>query len=187
MGAEALRSEDLPQYTYEDYVHWEGRWELIQGIPYAMTPAPSIGHQVICSRINWQLRNLLQDCRRCEVLPPVDWPIADDTVVQPDVLVVCGDRKKMGVTRLEVTPVIVFEILSPSTSQKDRIVKYRLYEQAGVKYYCIVDPETKSAVVFSLHNQGEKYGAEEEFKEGKMFFDLGSCQMEFDFGNVFDI
>jgi hypothetical protein len=73
MGAKALRNEDLPQYTYEDYVQWEGRWELIQGIPYAMTPAPSIGHQVISSRINWQLRNLLQDCCRCEVLPPVSW------------------------------------------------------------------------------------------------------------------
>jgi Uma2 family endonuclease len=101
--------------------------------------------------------------------------------------VVCGDREEMGVTRLEVTPVIVFEILSPSTSKKDRGLKYHLYEAAGVKYYCIVDPETKSAVVFSLQNQEEKYRAEEEFKNGKMFFDLGPCGIEFDFGKVFDI
>ncbi|HSV11108.1 MAG TPA: hypothetical protein VLI68_10085 [Hanamia sp.] len=31
----------LPHYTYEDYCHWEGRWEVIDGIPYAMIPAPS--------------------------------------------------------------------------------------------------------------------------------------------------
>jgi Uma2 family endonuclease len=187
MSAEALRIEDLPQYTYDDYMQWEGRWELIRGIPYAMTPAPTIDHQIISSKINWQLRNLMQGCNRCEVLSPVDWPITGDTVVQPDVLVVCDTPKNIGVTRLEVTPVIVFEILSPSTANKDRIIKYRLYEQAGVKYYCIVDPEAKNAAVFSMQNQKEKYREEKDFKDGKIFFDLGPCRIEFDFSRVFDI
>jgi Uma2 family endonuclease len=80
----------------------------------------------------------------------------------------------------------VFEVLSPSTSRKDRIIKYQLYEEAGVKYYCIVDPETKSAAVFSLQNQKEKYREQGDFKEGKMRFDLGPCAIEFDFGKVFD-
>lgn len=186
MGASALRIEDLPQYTYDDYVQWEGRWELIQGIPYAMTPAPAITHQIISSKINWQLRNLLQDCNKCEVLSPVDWPITKDTVVQPDVLVVCGNRKDIGVTRLEVTPVMVFEILSPSTANKDKIIKYRLYEGAGVKYFCIVDPETKSVEVFLLRDPEGKYRAEDDFKEGKMLFELGPCRIQFDFGRIFD-
>lgn len=42
MRVSTLKIEDLPHYTYDDYVTWEGRWELIQGIPYAMTPAPVI-------------------------------------------------------------------------------------------------------------------------------------------------
>jgi Uma2 family endonuclease len=102
-------------------------------------------------------------------------------VIQPDVLVVCGEY--MGVIKLEKTPVLVFEILSPSTSKKDRHLKYRLYEYAGVKYYCIVDPETNSAEVYVL--QEEKYNKGDVFKEGRMSFDLGPCQIEFDFGKIF--
>jgi hypothetical protein len=45
MGITALRIEDLPHYTYDDYVQWEGNWEIINGIPYAMSPAPSKKHQ----------------------------------------------------------------------------------------------------------------------------------------------
>jgi len=46
-----LREEDLPSYTYEDYKLWEGDWELIYGVPYAMAPAPMIKHQAISSKI----------------------------------------------------------------------------------------------------------------------------------------
>jgi Uma2 family endonuclease len=79
--------------------------------------------------------------------------------------------------------VMVFEVLSPSTSRKDRGIKYRLYEQAGVKYYCIVDPETKSAEVYVMKE--DKYDRETGFKEGQMQFDLGPCQISFDFGEIF--
>ena len=46
-----LTEEDLPHYTYEDYVQWEGRWELIKGIPYAMVPMPALRHQELCQNI----------------------------------------------------------------------------------------------------------------------------------------
>jgi len=121
-------------------------------------------------------------CKKCRAILPVDWPIAEDTVVQPDVLVVCDEY--IGIKKLEVTPVMVFEILSPSTARKDKIIKYQLSENAGVKYYCIVDPETNSATVFVL--QKDKYRQAEEFKDGKMLFDFGPCQIEFDFSNIFE-
>jgi Uma2 family endonuclease len=73
--------------------------------------------------------------------------------------------------------------MSPATSRKDRIIKYRLYEQAGVKYYCIVDPETNSADIFTLRK--EKYGKTGAFKDGKIIFHLGPCGIEFDFSSVF--
>jgi Uma2 family endonuclease len=182
MSQVALRVEDLPHYSYDDYVQWEGRWELIRGIPYAMVPAPNIKHQWICSKINLQLGELLKDCRNCEVLLPVDWQIAEDTVVQPDVLVVCNENFNIDGVKLEMTPVLVFEILSPATSRKDRILKYQLYENAGVKYYCIVDPDTGSADIFVL--QKDKYRLAEEFKNGRMLFDLGPCQIQFDFRGI---
>jgi Uma2 family endonuclease len=183
MSQVALRVEDLPHYTYDDYAQWEGRWELIQGIPYAMVPAPNIKHQWISSKIVRQLGESLEDCGKCEILLPVDWQIAEDTVVQPDVLVVCDENFNIDDVKLETTPVLVFEILSPATSRKDRILKYRLYENAGVKYYCIVDPGTVSAEIFIL--QKDKYQRTEEFKEGRMLFDLGPCQIQFDFREVY--
>ncbi len=183
MSAVALRVEDLPHYTYDDYTHWEGRWELIRGVPFAMVPMPRIKHQRLSSKIIQYLGELLKDCKKCEALLPVDWQITEDTVVQPDVIVVCGEPENIGEEKLETTPVIVFEILSPATSRKDKIIKYQLYENAVVQYYCIVDPKTDSAAVFVL--QEEKYSQAGDFKDGLMFFDLGPCQIRFDFGKIF--
>jgi Uma2 family endonuclease len=81
------------------------------------------------------------------------------------------------------TPVMVFEVLSPTTCRKDRIIKYQLYEQAGVKYYFIVDLETNSTDVFLLRK--DKYGEFMVFKDDSMIFDLGPCRGEFDFSKVF--
>jgi len=186
MSTAALRWDDLPHYTYEDYVQWEGRWELIEGIPYAMTPAPKIKHQRLGTRITQYLGELLKDCGKCEALLPVDWQVTSDTVVQADVIVVCREYEdeNIGEDKLEKVPALIFEILSPATSHKDRIVKYQLYEEAGVKYYCIVDPTTNSALVFVL--QKEKYQQAGDFEKGKMIFHLGPCQIEFDFRKIFE-
>jgi Uma2 family endonuclease len=187
MGLVALKNEDLPHYTYDDYVQWEGRWEIINGIPYAMYPAPSKKHQRVSLNIARQLESLLESnsCANCTTYLPIDWVIAEDIVVQPDVLVVCGDNPEE--TRLTITPVLVFEIVSPTTAQKDKVLKYRLYEHAGVKYYCIVDPVSKSAEIYSLDYNEKKYREMEDFHEGKIIFDLGNegCRIAFDFSKIF--
>lgn len=77
----SLKLEDLPHYTYEDYEKWEDNWELIYGIPYSMSPAPIIKHQNISNKIAHQLYDLFKDCKECQVLLPVDWKIAKDTIV----------------------------------------------------------------------------------------------------------
>ncbi|MCK4766584.1 MAG: Uma2 family endonuclease [Candidatus Aminicenantes bacterium] len=181
MGLPALQIEDLPHYTYDDYVNWEGRWELIHGIPYAMAPAPAIRHQEISGEIAVQLHKLLAHCKLCKPLLPVDWQIAEDTIVQPDNLVVCGEN--IEGKKLTITPVLVFEILSPSTGRKDRVLKYRLYREAGVKYFCIVNPEIKSAEAFTL--KSSEYEKTEDFQDGKVTFDLGPCKIAFDFNEIF--
>ncbi len=86
MRTSALRMEDLLHYTYEDYAQWEGRSELIGGIPYAMTPTPVKKNQWISSKIIVQLGELLKDCGQCEILLPVDWPItfSDQTITLND-------------------------------------------------------------------------------------------------------
>ena len=129
--------EDLPHYTYDEYKLWEGSWEIIDGIPYAMSPAPTIKHQAVSSKIAWQLEELLKDCPQCQALLPVDWKISDDTVVQPDNLVICHTPANSQFIRQ--APEIIFEILSKSTAKKDKDRKYQLYQKEGVKFYIIVD------------------------------------------------
>ncbi|HRF57820.1 MAG TPA: Uma2 family endonuclease, partial [Campylobacterales bacterium] len=113
----ALKLEHLPSYTYDDYANWEGKWELIHGIAYNMSPAPVKKHQFISSNIAWELKNALLDCPRCIALLPVDWRISDDTVVCPDNLVVCDED--MEGAYIVKAPLIIFEVLSKSTASKD--------------------------------------------------------------------
>lgn len=177
----AIKLEYIPRYTYADYAQWEGRWELIEGIPYAMSPLPVMKHQIVSNNINIQLVELIKGCGSCKVLLPVDWKIDEDTVVQPDNLVVCGE---VGGSYLTKTPVLIFEILSPSTAFKDKNIKYKLYEAMGVKYYIIVDIEARVAEVFELEN-----GVYKKLKDSQtdvIPFDLGECSIDFDFGRIWD-
>jgi len=69
----ARKEEYIPRYTYNDYLEWEGKWELIGGIAYAMSPAPVIKHQEISFNIASQLREKSKDCKLCKSLQAVDW------------------------------------------------------------------------------------------------------------------
>src|SRR5882762_11195956 len=138
----------LPHYTYDDYCLWEGRWEIIYGIPYAMSPAPSIRHQGVIGNIISELGNALKssDClHTCRVFNFIDIKITEDTVVQPDASVVCGETGKLF---LDFPPTIAVEVLSPSTQLKDRNAKFELYLKFGVQYYMIVDADTKQVEIF---------------------------------------
>jgi Uma2 family endonuclease len=150
---------NLPQprrsgYTLADWGCWEGRWELINGVAYDMTPAPSLEHQRISSRLNTYLFLGLEQARdksggACEVFAaPVDVYLGE-TVVQPDLIVVCDPVKKTE-RGIEGAPDLVVEILSPRTAGKDMTRKRWLYEASGVPEYLIVDPEEQLAVLLRL-------------------------------------
>ncbi len=178
-----VKHKYLPKYTYEDYKHWEGRWELIHGIPYAMSPSPVFKHQRVSGKINTQLDLLLDKCKKCQAVLPIDWRIPgdeDDNVLQPDNLVICHENEEKYLTE---APVLIFEILSPSTAMKDRHIKYQIYETQGVKYYVIVDIDIKSADVFELKN-----GSYEKIIEAKndvVKFHLDNdCLIDFNFSEI---
>lgn len=173
----------LPKYTYDDYKNWEGKWELIDGIPYAMSPAPRIEHQEVSANISYQLIGLLKNCRKCKSLITIDWRIpgeSDDNVLQPDNLVTCKEAKGNYISE---SPELIFEILSPSTSLKDRHIKYEIYESQGVQYYVIVDIDLRSADVFELKNK--KYFKKTEAKNDIVNFILDKdCSLDFDFSKI---
>jgi Uma2 family endonuclease len=141
----------IPHYTYDDWLYWEGRWELIEGIPVAMSPAPLPEHQRVTAELMAEFVVALRQskCMQCKVYNFIDYKIADDTILEPDVLVVCGNITK---NYLDFPPALVIEVLSKSTLDKDRGVKFDLYEKQGVKYYLIVDTRSKSIEVYELQN-----------------------------------
>lgn len=178
----ALQLEDLPSYTYNDYKKWEDNWELIYGIAYAMSPAPMIKHQSISNNIAWELKNLFQECKKCQVLLPIDWKISDETIVQPDNSVICHSPKHEAY--ITKAPLIIFEVLSKNTAKKDKKLKYRLYEQEGVSYYTIVDPDEEMAKVYEL-KEG-RYIKICDASDEQVTFKIEACKeaFEFDFSKI---
>ncbi len=154
----------LPQekrYTLADALTWneQERIELIYGYPVMMSP-PTRAHQKAVSELNRQLGNYLAG-KKCEVYPSPfavrpferdgDYPEGVDTLVEPDITVVC-DTSKLDDTGCKGAPDLVMEILSPSTQRHDRLTKFNLYQRAGIREYWIVDPASKSAQVFVLED-----------------------------------
>jgi Uma2 family endonuclease len=143
----AYATKILPHYTYDDWVQWEGKWELQEGFPIAMSPAPLPRHQQVAASLQAELVFALKKCKKCFCYHPVDYKISEDTILVPDVLVVCGKIKKPF---LDFPPALVVEVLSKSTALRDRNTKYTIYEDQGVKYYLIVDAERETMEVYDL-------------------------------------
>lgn len=161
----------LPQeclYTYADLLEWEGdtRYELYNGQPRAMS-SPTEIHQDISMSLSGQLYNYLRG-KNCKVYAAPfdvrlfaekdDSPEDIDTVVQPDLMVVC-DRSKIDSHGIHGAPDLVVEILSDSTRKLDRLTKFSYYQRAGVKEYWIVDPVNRVVLVHTLE-EGAYHGAE---------------------------
>ena len=144
-----LTTQDYPNYTYKDYEKWEGDWELIRGIPYVKSPSPGWQHQDFGASFIQLFKNELQRATscNCKVLYESDWVVSNDTIVRPDVMIVCEEIKGNFVT---IPPSLILEILSPSTILKDRNTKFNLYQAYGVRYYLIADIEKKQVEIFHL-------------------------------------
>ncbi|HBK69238.1 MAG TPA: Uma2 family endonuclease [Firmicutes bacterium] len=181
-------------FTYGDYLSWsdEERWELIDGVPYNMSPAPSRMHQKISGELFKQIAIYLTG-KTCEVYSaPFDvrLPKAEEddekvcTVVQPDLVVVC-EQKKLDERGCKGAPDLIIEILSPQSAGKDMKIKFYLYEREGVREYWIVDPEHKTVQVFKLEAKG-KYGRPEVYITGDQVKVGLFSDLVIDLGAVFD-
>ena len=156
----ALPKEDRT-FTYADYKEWglkDGeRFEIINGEAFAMA-GPNERHQAILGELFTQFHNYLRG-KPCKVYPaPFDVRLfykkdeSDDTVVQPDIVIIC-DEKKRGSEACLGAPDLAVEILSPSNSALEMERKLKLYQKAGVKEYWVVDPEHKGLTVYQFHRK----------------------------------
>ena len=123
------------------------RYELVDG-ELLVTPSPTVRHQALLLELAVLLRLAVPQGMRV-LAAPMDVRFGPKRQVQPDVLVV-RDEGLEGV-RVESVPLLVAEILSRSTRSRDQVTKRRVYEQAGVPSYWIVDPKKPSLTVLELH------------------------------------
>ncbi len=153
--------KDEERYSWSDYLAWpEGeRYELIEGVAYAMSPAPRRKHQETSRAFFRQMDRALSK-RSCQVyFAPFDVKLSADedddapTVVQPDIVVTC-DRSKLTEQGMTGAPDLVVEIVSPESGLIDRRRKFALYERYGVGEYWIVDQDEHVVEVWQLGNEG---------------------------------
>jgi Uma2 family endonuclease len=156
-------------YTYADYLTWQfsERVELIMGRIFRMS-APSRIHQEISGFLHFRLYSFLQD-QSCKVyhapfdvrLPLPPHRIKGDkvnTVVQPDICVVC-DLDKLDEKGCQGAPDLIIEILSSGNSRREVQDKFDLYESAGVQEYWVVQPTEKFITRYNLDAAGKYIGS----------------------------
>ncbi len=172
--------DHLPHYTYDDYKLWEGNWELYEGFPIAMSPAPMINHQAIAGNILFELKSSMGECQRCLVLSEVDYKLTDDTILRPDVVLICDEPNDAYITK---APEIIVEVISKSTAKNDENYKFDKYEAEKIKYYIIVYPDELYAKVYKL-KEG-KYDKQGDFSKETYLFEETDCQASVDFDKIF--
>ncbi|MCL2235385.1 MAG: Uma2 family endonuclease [Defluviitaleaceae bacterium] len=169
----SIVGQDFQGLTYDDYYNMEddgNRYELIDGELYAMA-APSIRHQEILGNLFLEIRTFLKGEKKCRVfIAPVDVRLnhqkKDDTVVQPDLIVVCDPSKTEDGKSVKGAPDFVVEIFSSSTRKRDIQIKLPKYKKAGVKEIWLIEPDTEMVMVFKPEygdeNMARIYTTDEE-------------------------
>ena len=142
--------------TYADYaaIPADGlRHEIIDG-EHIVNPAPNLYHQHVSRHLQLQLLMEIElKGFGIVVDSPVDLQLGPNDIVQPDLVFVSTDRKSiLTPTKIKGVPDLVVEILFPSNTKHDTIVKRQLYERAGISEYWIVDPEEHSLLQLVYDN-----------------------------------
>ena len=146
-------------YTYADYLMWKikDRVEILKGKIFKMSPVPAISHQSISFNLSGLFFMYFHN-KPCKAFAsPFDVVLKnkdgkEDTVVQPDLCVVCDPEKLADGKRCQGAPDLIIEILSPGNSKKELKNKYELYQEAGVREYWLVHPQDEYVIINVLEN-----------------------------------
>jgi Uma2 family endonuclease len=145
--------ESTRKLTYADFVRFPDdgrRHELIDGEHY-VSPSPNLRHQIVLQRLNVALANHVNASRAGLVLFKVDCVFSFFDVVEPDLVIVLNDRHDILTKRnIKGAPSILVEVLSPSTSKRDRTLKRDLYERHGAREYWLIDAVKNTIAVHRM-------------------------------------
>jgi len=165
-------------YTYDDYKQWKGDWELIYGQAVSMSPSPIVSHQAIAFEIAFEMKKNLS-CQECMVVLEEDWIIDEDTVLRPDISLICNETGDF----ITKAPKIIIEVVSKHSSKKDEKVKFEIYEREKVDYYILAYPNHLKAKVF--HLEDKKFDKVGDYTNEILVLDKIECHTKIDFNEVF--
>ena len=162
----AVLQRDMHYHTYADYLTWSRDYgdELINGTAYVREPpSPSFSHQGMVGELYHQIATALEGKPCCVCIAPLDVRLPKsteedgkvDTVVQPDVFIVC-DLQKVDARGVRGAPDWLAEVLSPGTARHDRHRKLPVYERAGVREVWLIDPIDRTLTLYRL--KAGRYG-----------------------------
>ncbi|MEZ5417423.1 MAG: Uma2 family endonuclease [Vicinamibacterales bacterium] len=157
--------------SYDDFLLFPDdgkRHEIIDGVHY-VTPSPRLRHQDLVGRLHFEFLLYLREHPEAGrvFVAPVDVVMSFYDVVVPDLLFIAGDQAGiMTEKNIQGAPALVIEVLSKRTRKRDAQIKRRLFEQAGVREYWLVDPELDTVQVFRPSAEGrlvrmDELGAED--------------------------
>jgi Uma2 family endonuclease len=153
--------------TYDDYaaIPSDGKiYQIMDGDVY-VTPSPSPQHQRASKRLQRQLEEYFEASGRAEVFnAPIDVILGDHDVSQPDLVVAAASSvTKRGI---EAPPILIVEVLSPSTENFDRQVKAQRFAKLGVPNYWILDPQSHRLECY--RNDGGTYVLSVEAQQARV-------------------
>ena len=161
-----LKKDRNRKYTWQEYLTWpdEERWEVIDGVAYDMSPSPTTRHQLLVTNFSRILGNKLAGGTCRTFVAPLDVYYDDYNFVQPDIIVVCDEKKIKD--KIYGPPDLIVEVLSPSTSLKDRREKWSLYERFRVKEYILIHLEEMFVERYCIkdgrYREAEVFGPQEK-------------------------
>ena len=171
-------------YTVNDYAQWEGNWELIEGMPYAMSPSPTVSHQSVATKFTSAVNHAIDSkkpelCSDCIVLMETDWQVSKDTIVRPDIMVVCNEVSE----KVLVTPILIMEVVSSSSVKRDEVMKFDLYQREGVAFYILAYPQDHLVKIY--YNQQGKFIKQQNTASLEKFnFELNNCSFDINFTKI---
>lgn len=147
-----------------------------------MSPSPINKHQILGKNLLYEIESQLRMTKKsgcsCTVLYESDWIISEQDILRPDVSILCDKVDLNGFIR--TPPTLIVEIFSPSTRMKDRNTKFRIYQENGVKFYLMADPDLKKVEVFELiDNQYKEMPDKTDFQLTK------TCLIHLDYEELF--
>jgi Uma2 family endonuclease len=157
------------------------RHELLDG-EHVVTPAPALLHQFVLGELYAELRQAVAEHAGLELfLSPADIRLGPRTLVQPDLFIISSDPEQRPREWSEVgIPLLAVEVLSPSTAARDRGKKRRLYLEAGVEEYWIVDLDAR---LVERWRQGDE---RPEMVDGMLEWSVGGAAGTLDVAGLFE-